>query len=214
MAGPGDDLAASAGRGHLGASRADREQVIDTLKAAFVQARLTRDEFDQRVSQTLTSRTYAGLAAFTADLPTGLMRAEQLREPAPAQAPPPVNEPVMWSACAVIVAALETMAVAIPADILPLLAASVLAISDGRPVAGTPLRDSWRKQSSGGQAPPGPAQPHLALEGEQDGGIRNDPALFEARWNMSARQVPVKRELTLLTGRRPPLLHRVRASAS
>ena len=41
MAGPGDEkAAAAAGRGHLRASHADREQVIDVLKAAFVQGRL------------------------------------------------------------------------------------------------------------------------------------------------------------------------------
>jgi hypothetical protein len=51
MAGPGDERAAGAGgRGHLRASHADREQVIGTLKAAFVQGRLTKDELDQRVS--------------------------------------------------------------------------------------------------------------------------------------------------------------------
>jgi len=68
IAGPGDGLQA-AGRGHLRASHADREQVIGTLKAAFVQGRLTRDEFDLRVGQALTARTYAELAALTADLP-------------------------------------------------------------------------------------------------------------------------------------------------
>jgi Domain of unknown function (DUF1707) len=57
----------------LRASRADREQVIDLLKAAFVQGRLTRDEFDARVGQALASRTYAELAAVTADLPAELI---------------------------------------------------------------------------------------------------------------------------------------------
>src|SRR5690349_1617473 len=58
IAGPGGQVAA-AGRGHLRASHADREQTIDSLKAAFVQGRLTKDEFDARVGQTLISRTYA-----------------------------------------------------------------------------------------------------------------------------------------------------------
>ena len=41
-AGPGDRGAAGAmGHGRLRASDADREQVIDTLKAAFVQGRLS-----------------------------------------------------------------------------------------------------------------------------------------------------------------------------
>ena len=71
MAGPGDGLEA-AGRGHLRASHADRERVIGTLKAAFVQGRLTKDEFDLRVGQTFAARTHAELAALTADLPAGL----------------------------------------------------------------------------------------------------------------------------------------------
>ena len=63
-----DDLAA-AGRGHLRASRADREHVIAVLKTAFVQDRLTRDEFDHQVGQVLVSRTYAELAAITVEIP-------------------------------------------------------------------------------------------------------------------------------------------------
>jgi len=43
--------------------------VVGTLKVAFVQGRLTKDELDARLGQTLASRTYAELAALTADLP-------------------------------------------------------------------------------------------------------------------------------------------------
>lgn len=44
MAGPGDEIAAGAGgRGDLRASHADREQVIGTLKAAFMQGMLAKD---------------------------------------------------------------------------------------------------------------------------------------------------------------------------
>lgn len=63
-----DDLAAAA-RGHLRASRADRERVIAVLKTAFVQDRLAKDELDHRVGQVLASRTYAQLAELTADIP-------------------------------------------------------------------------------------------------------------------------------------------------
>ena len=84
IAGPGDEIAAGAGaRGHLRASHADREQVTETLKAAFVQGRLDRDEFDLRVGQAFASRTYAELAAVTADIPAGLTTA---KPPAPARA--------------------------------------------------------------------------------------------------------------------------------
>ena len=79
LAGPGDEKAAAAGRGHLRASYADREQTIDALKAAFVQGRLTKDEFDARIGQTLASRTYAELATVTADIPAGLAGAQRLR---------------------------------------------------------------------------------------------------------------------------------------
>ena len=64
--------AADGGRGRLRASRADREQAIELLKAAFVQDRLDKDELDTRVGQALASRTYAELAAVSADIPAAL----------------------------------------------------------------------------------------------------------------------------------------------
>jgi len=83
IAGPGDNTAAAEGRsdGHLRASHADREQVIGTLKAAFVQGRLTADELDARVDQVYASRTYAELAEVTADIPVGLSGAQSPRDP-------------------------------------------------------------------------------------------------------------------------------------
>jgi hypothetical protein len=83
MAEPPDPAPAAAGRGHLRASHADREQVIDILKAAFVRGMLTKDEFDLRVGQAFASRTGGELAAFIADLPAGLTTAEP---PGPARA--------------------------------------------------------------------------------------------------------------------------------
>jgi hypothetical protein len=78
-------MPAAAGRGDLRVSHTDREQVICTLKAAFVQGRLAKDEFDVRVGQALASRTCAELAAVTADLPAGLT-ADQPSKPAAGQA--------------------------------------------------------------------------------------------------------------------------------
>jgi hypothetical protein len=84
VAGPGDEIAAGAGgRGRLRASHADREQVIEVPKAAFVHGRLDKDEFDLRVGRALASRTYADPAALTADIPARLTRA---RPPEPARA--------------------------------------------------------------------------------------------------------------------------------
>jgi len=47
--------------GQLRASDADRERVVDELKTAFAQGGLTTGEFDTRLGQALTSRTYADL---------------------------------------------------------------------------------------------------------------------------------------------------------
>ena len=69
-AGPWDPITArAAGHSHLRASDADRERVIDTLKAAFVQGRLTKDELGMRAGLALASRTYGELTAITADIP-------------------------------------------------------------------------------------------------------------------------------------------------
>jgi hypothetical protein len=85
MAWRADEMAAQArDGGRLRASHADREQVIGTLKAAFVLGLLDKDEFDLRVSQTFASRTYADLAAVTADIPAGLSLA---RPPEPIRVP-------------------------------------------------------------------------------------------------------------------------------
>lgn len=100
---PGDEMAAAtAGRGRLRASHADREHVIDVLKNAFVQGLLTKDEFDMRVGQTFASRTYAELTALTADIPAGLAEAQPLRISARPQAPSPENKVVNSCACATL----------------------------------------------------------------------------------------------------------------
>jgi len=77
MVRPGDKMEAGAGgRSHLRVSDTDREQVIDRLKAAFVHGLLAKDEFDLRIGQVLASRTYADLAALTAGIPAGPIRAQ------------------------------------------------------------------------------------------------------------------------------------------
>src|SRR5215472_1382349 len=87
MTDPGEARAAAAGgHGRLRASRADRERVIELLKVAFVQGRLTQDELDTRVGQALASRTYADLADLTGDIPAGSPGAELAAEPAGAPA--------------------------------------------------------------------------------------------------------------------------------
>jgi len=57
------------GEGYLRASTADRERVIDLLKAGFAEGRLTKDEYEVRVEQALAARTLGDLTMITADLP-------------------------------------------------------------------------------------------------------------------------------------------------
>ena len=89
MAGPGGEIGArAAGRGPMRASHADREQVIEALKDAFVHGRLTKDEFDVRAGQALAARTCAELAALTADIPPARAASERTRPLVPARRRP------------------------------------------------------------------------------------------------------------------------------
>ena len=181
-AGPGDQGAAeTAARGYLRASHADREHVIDVLKAAFVQGMLTKAELDARVGQAFASRTHGDLAAITADLPAGLTREQPPRKPAPAQPPPPVNKPLLRTAVAVMLAGIVSMVAAVPAQNFLLLPIGVLAILIAAPIAGTLMLDSWRENRTGGQLPPRPAQFDQTHEGERDGGRGNDRILCQAQ---------------------------------
>ena len=54
----------------LRASDADRDRVIDVLRAATADGRLTADEFSERMEAALASRTFRELAPLTADLAT------------------------------------------------------------------------------------------------------------------------------------------------
>ena len=102
--GPWDSVAAgAAGRGGLRASDADREQVIDALKVAFVQGRLSKDELEVRAGLALASRTWAELTAVTAEIPAALMEAQLPSKPARADTRKRVNKKVaVWGACAII----------------------------------------------------------------------------------------------------------------
>lgn len=83
---PSDSYAGWAARhGYLRASDADRELVIDALKTAFVQGRLSRSELARRAGQVLESRTYTDLAGATASIPAA--------HPAPAPVPMPARCP-------------------------------------------------------------------------------------------------------------------------
>jgi Domain of unknown function (DUF1707) len=189
--GPGDEKAAAAARGHLRASHADREQVIGTLKAAFVQGRLTKDELDVRVGQAFAARTYADLGALTADLPAGLAAGRRPRQPAAPPARHPVKKVFAWGACwfitpAILMAGLllddhDALAVALPLALVYFMAWMV---------AGFVVIDSWHQQRSRGQLPPRPAQHGQALDGGQDGGTGDDLIRCEARRDIRASHLP------------------------
>ncbi len=53
----------------LRASHQDRDRVVEILRVAAGDGRLTADELDERLEAALTARTYAELAALTTDLP-------------------------------------------------------------------------------------------------------------------------------------------------
>ena len=104
---PEDQMAlAVAGRSRLRASDADREHVIDMLKVAFVYGRVTKDEFDARVGQAFASRTYAELAAVTADIPAGQIADQPPGKPTRAQARRPMSHAAKAYRCAVIALAM------------------------------------------------------------------------------------------------------------
>jgi len=78
--------------GQLRASDADRDRTVDVFKAAFAEGRLTKDEYDERLENLYASRTYAELAALTADLPIGPHSAP-LPASTGAYVPVPVHRP-------------------------------------------------------------------------------------------------------------------------
>jgi Domain of unknown function (DUF1707) len=93
------------GGGHLRASDADRERVIDALKAAYVQGRLTKGELARRAGQALESRTYADLAGVTAGIPAAPAATLPRRQPA---SPVPARS-VNWKIIAWVVGVITVM---------------------------------------------------------------------------------------------------------
>jgi len=91
------------------ASDADRERTVDALKTAFVHGALTRDELTSRTGRALTARTYAELAAITAEPSRQTPGPQQTQRPASRPNHGPANrqkrvskKAVAWSACAVV----------------------------------------------------------------------------------------------------------------
>src|SRR5271169_5576361 len=66
---PGHEVA----RSELRASHEDRDRVVELLRVAAGDGRLTSEELDERLERALTARTLGELAVLSADLPTGSM---------------------------------------------------------------------------------------------------------------------------------------------
>jgi hypothetical protein len=168
MVGPEDEITRTERSSYLRASNADRERVVEVLKAAFVQGRLEKDELDLRVGRVFASRTYADLNALTTDLP---VRPATAQPPEPAREPDirPAREPddrkaVKTWACATI--ALPSMVVGLAlmgsgaAISLNLISVLMFACVVTGPVMGLVLLHSWIENHTGGKsAPEPPASP-------------------------------------------------------
>jgi hypothetical protein len=102
-------IAAAAGRNRLRASDSDRDRVVDMLKTAFVQGRLTKDELDERIGQTLAARTWGDLRALTDDIPAWPLP-QPVRKPARPPSSSPTHAVVKAVACAIV--ALSAVALA------------------------------------------------------------------------------------------------------
>jgi hypothetical protein len=95
-------------RALLKASDSDRDRVLDILKTAFVQGRLTEEELDLRVGQTLGSRTWGDLTAVTADIPAWPLP-QPVHTPARTSSSPPMHAVIKAVACAIIALAAITI---------------------------------------------------------------------------------------------------------
>jgi hypothetical protein len=159
--GPGDELAAGR-RSRMRAGDADREQVIDALKAAFAQGRVAKGEFDERIGRAFAARTYADLTAVMADIPA---RPAEVPPPRPRTRPParPSTKKVALScAGAVLAAELVLFLLIITVPVYLTLDLAVLANLMGLPLAGGFVLDRWRASRGRDQLPP-PVRPDPRL---------------------------------------------------
>ena len=206
MTGPQDP--AASGRGRLRAGHAEREQAIDTLKAAFVHGQLTKDEFVIRAGQALAARTCADLAALTADIPAAVGSA---RPPAPARRWPLARAAAGSGGCLIIAAAAVWLAaLADPGPPAPtpyhflappclLIAFSAVLAALGFLVYG--VGTSWEQRRSRRQLPP-PPRPggHVPQAGQRGGtghdgvppGPRTDRTSTDLRVHKSRRRIPAR----------------------
>jgi Domain of unknown function (DUF1707) len=186
VTGPGDAVAArAAGRGRMRAADVDREHAVDALQAAYILGRLTKDEFAARVGHALAARTYADLAAVTADIPPAPPGAPPLRQPRPA-GPPSVRKVAMTWACTVLAAEVLLVLLVLAVPIYGTLDLAVLANLIGLPLAGDRVLQAWRADRARRRSlRPGPGG--LALDAAPDAAAGPDVVLCAARRDVRPR---------------------------
>ena len=137
-----------------------REQVIAALKAAFIQGRLTKDEFELRVGQALA--IYAELDTLTADIPAAVPSAvPPAVKPQPAAAREAADKKMIQRGTALgagLTFALESVVVIPKNPALGLVAGVLLSAFVAVLLAGFLTLLSWAfDRRSGGQSAQGPA---------------------------------------------------------
>jgi len=171
----GPDEGTLAGRGHMRAAQADREQAVTVLKAAYAQGRLTKDELEARVGQAFGSRTYAELAALTADIPADSSIAAGSAAAGSAAAGPPRSTPARTMAKAAgrsgicLLAAVALAEASFLAGNFLLIVAAFFALMAASGFFGYGILDAWHERRARGQLPPGPGQGHPGSGGRRPG---------------------------------------------
>jgi hypothetical protein len=196
MTGPQDPAAAGGDR--LRAGHADREQVIEALKNAFVHGRLTKDELDTRAGQALAARTYADLAALTADIPPA-----PARPTAPARRRPLARAAAGSGGCLVIAfAAMQVHRLADPGNTpgtlpgslaLPSFLVALAAVFAALFVVIYGVGTAVEQRRSRRQLPPRPGAGGHALGGERrshtgDGPVPPNPRTGQNRADLRAHR--------------------------
>jgi hypothetical protein len=180
----GPDEGGLAGRGHLRAAQADREQAITVLKTAYAQGRLTKDELEARAGQAFASRTYAELGALTADIPADLPAASPAAMSPAATSPAATGSDAAWprpgtpartmakaagrSGVCLLVAVALVEGAYLAGNFL-LIVAAFFALIAASGFFGYGILDAWQERRSHAQLPPGPGRRHQGSEGRLPG---------------------------------------------
>jgi hypothetical protein len=183
------------------AADADRERVVSALKAAFVQGRLDEGELGARVGRALAARTYAELAALTADIPAGAVVPVPVRpgdtpaRPGDTPARPgdtparPGSTPARTlgraarrsGICTLVAAALAEGAFLTGSGVWGLswllLFSAIMMATAALGFLGYGFVDAWAERRAHAALPPGPGQGPRGLDRGRPGETSHDQAL-------------------------------------